>query len=124
MILSIGLITFLLTPTADAHCPEGGECFTEEKAAERLDEECGEARDKLRACNSELAECDNMEALKNKCKGNLEESRRDSRGQAKTIKVQDRKLAQKHDTGTVAKWTIGGFVVGVGVGGLLYGLTQ
>jgi len=119
-------LTTLLTTlaTASAQCPDGGQCYTEKEAKKRIQQECAEAHRKLKACNSELAKCDNMEALKNKCKGNLEESRRDSRRKAKTIKVQDREIADKHDTSTVVKLVVGTAILFFGAGGAAAKLSE
>jgi len=114
---SIVLAMICLPAVAASHCPDGGECFTEERARERIQQECSEAMAKWRSCRSELVDCNSIEAELNKCRGRLQESQRDSQRRARTIRHLDR--TRGHSTWTVVGWTIGGITVGVPVGVLL-----
>jgi hypothetical protein len=105
----------LSTSVASAHCPEGGQCFSEQDARD-----CVAAQKKWERCKSELVKCDDLDAELSKVKGQLQECRKRQKKQARTIRHLDRQVASKHSTGTVIKWTIGGVTVGVGLGGLLY----
>lgn len=123
-ILSIALTISLTTSRAAAHCPNGGKCFTEDEAAERLDQECSEARDKLEVCNSNLAKCNNKEALLNKCRGRLEEKKVESKEQSRTIRHLDKQTAELWDDSEVFQAVLAALIVGGGAGGVGYHLLR
>jgi len=108
------LSMLLATSVAEAHCPEGGQCFTEQDARD-----CVAAHKKWERCKSELVKCDDLDAELSKIKGQLQECRTTQKEQSRTIRHLDRQIASQHSTGTVVNWTIGGVTVGVGLGGLL-----
>lgn len=112
-------LTTLATSVASAHCPEGGQCLSSEDARD-----CVAAQKKWERCQSELVKCDDLDAELSKSRGQLQECRTVKKEQSQTIRHLDRQIATQHSTGTVVKWSVGGFVVGVGVGGLALALLR
>lgn len=118
MCMSALVMLVTMTTAVNAHCPEGGECFSREDARECA--EAGQNAEQLLApykrhikmLENELEGCDQLDADLQKCRGQLQECRKQVIDRGKTVKHLDREtarktqqLAQAPDEGELVLWT-------------------